>query len=188
MKNSRKTKTGLLAMALLISLIAAAVTVSAYDGTSDPLISLSYLEQYKATSIDPQITALNAKVTELEAKLNQLLSEQGPSETLTPPYTGVDTQGPASAEDVFTVLQLSYGQKVMCGESCELILRAGSAAVVLDANSLGGISDLTAAKDLAHGAAITPNHLLLVPRSDGRGVLVMSETAFIMVRGAYTIE
>ncbi|MBQ8746764.1 MAG: hypothetical protein IJZ08_02725, partial [Clostridia bacterium] len=107
MKNSRKTKTGLLAMALLISLIAAAVTVSAYDGTSDPLISLSYLEQYKATSIDPQITALNAKVTELEAKLNQLLSEQGPSETLTPPDTGVDPQGPASAEDVFTVLQLS---------------------------------------------------------------------------------
>lgn len=190
MKNLRKTKIGLLTMALFVSLIAAAVTVSAYDGTSDPLISLSYLEQYKATSIDPQIAALNTKVTELEAKINLLLAQGDAGDTGAPtdPVNPPDTVPVPDTNDVFTVLQLSYGQRVMCGESCELILRAGSAAVVLDSNSLGGISDLTAAKDLAHGAAITPNHLLLVPRSDGRGVLVMSETAFIMVRGAYTIE
>ncbi len=182
MKVTKKIRTVLLASALLISLIAASVAVYAYDGTTDPIISLSYLEQYKTTTIDPHIAALNAKVTELEGKLDQLLAS-----TPVAPDTG-DVPGVSAGESVFTVLELRAGQRIMCGESCELILRAGSAAVVLDANSLGGISDLTAAKDLAHGMPLTANHLLLVPRNDGRGVVVMSEIAYIMVRGAYTVE
>ncbi len=194
MKNTRKTKTVLLSLALVLSLLTAAVAVSAYDGTSDPLISLSYLKQFKATEIDPQLTDLLTRVTNLETKVDNL--EKIPTETDTAPVTGPETQTPVDTEPssssdasyTFTVLQLSFGQKIMCGESCELILRAGTACVILDANSLGGISDLTGAKDLSHGVPITANHLLLVPRADGRGVLVTSETAFIMVRGAYTIE
>lgn len=177
MKSSRKIKTVLLSAALLVSLVAAAFAVSAYDGTSDPLISLSYLEQYKTQQIDPQIKSLQSEITALENIVNQLLASGSAPEA--PSADGADT---------FDVLELHSGQKLMCGESCELILRAGTATVVLDANSLGGISDLTDAKDLVNGEALTANHLLLVPRSDGRGVLVTSETAFIMVRGDYTVE
>ncbi len=175
MKISRKIRIGILSAALLVSLIFAAVAVSAYDGTSDPLISLSYLEQFKAQKIDPQIQSLRSEITALETVVNQLLAN------------GAGSAQPA-ANATYTVLQLHYGQKVICGESCEMILRAGTASVILDAASLGGISDLTGAKDLANGEAVTPNHLLLVPRSDGRGVLVTSDTVFLMIRGEYTIE
>lgn len=177
MKSSRKIKAVLLLSAFLLSLLSAAFAVSAYDGTSDPIISLSYLEQYKTQQIDPQIKSLQSEITALENVVNQLLANGSA------PDTDSDT-----GANKYTVLELHSGQKLMCGESCELILRAGTATVVLGANSLGGISDLTGAKDLANGEAITANHLLLVPRSDGRGMLVTSDTAFIMVRGDYTVE
>ncbi len=176
MKIFKKTKTVILAAALLVSLVCAGAAVSAYDGTADPIISLSYLKQYKVTEIDPQIAALQSRVEALEATVAQLTDG------------GFSGGSAASGADVFTVLQLQYGQKIVCGESCELILRAGGASVVLSASSLGGISDLTGAKDLQNGQPLTPNHLLLVPRNDGRGVIVTSDSAFIMVRGDYYIE
>lgn len=175
MKFSKKVKTCILSAALLVSLLVASVAVSAYDGTSDPLISLSYLQQYKAQQIDPQVQSLKSELEALEKVVNQLLAGSG------------STSQPVE-NATYAVLQLQYGQRVVCGESCELILRAGTASVYLDPNALGGISDLTGAKDLANGENITPNHLLLVPRSDGRGVLVTSEIAYIMVRGEYTVE
>lgn len=36
--------------------------------------------------------------------------------------------------------------------------------------------------------AITVNHQLLVPRPDGRGIRITSGEAYVMIRGAYTIE
>ncbi|MBR4941935.1 MAG: hypothetical protein IKZ19_08055, partial [Clostridia bacterium] len=82
---------------------------------------------------------------------------------------------------VYTVVQLAAGQRVIAGESCEIILRSGTATVTLSAESLGGISDITAGVDLAAGVSVETNHLLLVPRNDGRGILITSEVAFIMI-------
>lgn len=177
MKFSKKMRATLLSLALVLTMLVSAVAVSAYDGMTDPIISLSYLQQYTAQNIDPQIQSLQNQITELKA-LVESLSSAG----------GIGTTAPVVDTTAFTVVQLQRGQTVIAGESCEIILRSGTAVVVLDAASLGGISDLTEGVDLASGAAVTLNHYLLVPRDDGRGIHITSDVAFVMIKGAYTIE
>ena len=93
------------------------------------------------------------------------------------------SQLPTGAE--MRVVELSAGQKLIAGAGAEIIVRAGS-AVVID-SELGGLSDVTAGKDLRKGETAPANHLLLVPRDDGRGIQAVS-AAIVMVRGAYTVE
>lgn len=177
MKFSKKRSIAILSAALVLSLITAAFAVSAYDGTTDPIISLSYLRQFKTTEIDPQILALQNEIRALQRKITELSGAQ----QQTPQTPVVQTGG-------FVVVQLENGQKIMAGESCELILRSGTATVILDQNSGGGISDLTDGKDLQNDEAVTLNHHLLVPRDDGRGIHITSAVAFLMIKGDYTIE
>ena len=174
MKFSKKMRTTVLLFAMVVTLLVSAVAVSAYDGISDPIISLSYLQQYIAQNVDSKILALQNQIAELKLSVDTLLSSS--------------TQTPATVPASFAVIQLQRGQTVIAGESCEIILRSGTAVVVLDAASLGGISDLTQGVDLANGTNVTPNHHLLVPRSDGRGIHITSDVAFVMIKGAYSIE
>ena len=174
MRFTKKMRAIIVSCALLLTLTVSAVAVYAYDGTTDPLISLSYLTQFKANEIDPKLAALQTQVSSLEETLQMLLSTGFP---------GTSDTGAG----VYTVVQLAAGQRVIAGESCEIILRSGTATVTLSAESLGGISDITAGVDLAAGVSVETNHLLLVPRNDGRGILITSEVAFIMIKGAYTI-
>jgi len=167
----------LLSSALLLSLLVTVVAVSAYDGTSDPIISLSYLRQYKVQEIDPQMAALQSEIQALQATVKQLSEVQS-----APPQTPVVNTGG------YNVVQLTFGQTVKAGESCEIILRAGTASVILDALSSGGISDLTEGVDLIDGQEVTLNHHLLVPRDDGRGIRITSDIAYIMIKGAYSVE
>lgn len=94
-----------------------------------------------------------------------------------------DADGGSSA--VFGAVSVEKGKKLIGGGGTELILRSGSAAAI--DNGADGLSDLTAGKDLKGGAPVTKNHLLLVPRDDGRGILAQSDI-WIMVKGAYTIK
>ena len=174
MKLTKKLRVTVLSLALILTMLVSAVAVSAYDGMADPIISLSYLQQYTAQNVDPKIQALQSQISELKA-LVETLSAGG-------------AQTPSVDTAAFSVVQLQYGQTVIAGESCEIILRSGTANVVLDAASLGGISDLTAGVDLANGTAVTPNHYLLVPRNDGRGIHITSDVAFVMIKGVYTVE
>lgn len=82
-------------------------------------------------------------------------------------------------------LQLQAGQKLIGGEGTEIILRSGE-AVAID-NGANGVSDLTDGKDLRSGNKISLNHLLMVPRADGRGLQATTE-GWVMIRGNYTIE
>ncbi len=83
------------------------------------------------------------------------------------------------------VVELSSGQSLIGYSGTEIILRSGDATVI--DSELGGLCDVTAGSDLAKGAEVPRNHLLLVPRDDGRGIKVTSN-AFIMVRGKFDIR
>jgi len=63
-------------------------------------------------------------------------------------------------------------------------LRSGTVTVIDAPN--GGLCDITAGKDLKKGEKISQNHLLIVPRSDGRGVKAETH-AVLMVRGGFAI-
>ncbi len=84
------------------------------------------------------------------------------------------------------VEELSNDQILECQAGAEIILRGGSASAI--ASQQGGLSDVTGGRDLQTGAIIPTNHLLIIPRSDGRGIQATSEKIWVMVKGAYEIK
>ncbi len=95
----------------------------------------------------------------------------------------ISSGGTASA--TYTVVEVSAGQKLLGKSGTEIILRSGEATAI--DNGANGVSDITAGKDLMTGQSVGQNHLLLVPKDDGRGIQATTDL-FVMVRGAYSIQ
>lgn len=89
------------------------------------------------------------------------------------------------ASDSYKAVQLTAGQKLIGNEGTEVILRSGEATAI--DNGANGVSDVTGAKDLMTGQSVAQNHLLLIPRSDGRGIRAITEI-WVLVRGSYSIQ
>lgn len=96
----------------------------------------------------------------------------------------VVTKSYVDSKSAFSPISLTAGQKLIGGEGCEIILRSGEATAI--DNGANGISDLTDGKDLITGNWVFLNHLLLVPRSDGRGIKATTDI-WVMVKGEYSI-
>ena len=91
------------------------------------------------------------------------------------------------ANQGFTVVNVEAGKTVICEAGTELILRMGQATVI--GSNRGGIADVTQGVDLADGTAVPPNHMLIVPLDDGRGVCIDKTTdAILMIKGGYKIQ
>jgi len=88
---------------------------------------------------------------------------------------------PQPGESGLQVYSLPAGAALLAGAGSELILRAGTVTVI--AAAAGGLADLTAGRDLQAGEEVSANHLLLVPREDGRGVEAVTD-AVLLVRGS----
>ncbi|MBQ9519065.1 MAG: hypothetical protein IJR59_04135 [Firmicutes bacterium] len=80
---------------------------------------------------------------------------------------------------------VSVGQTIIGGEGTELILRSGKGNIYIE--GVDGLVDSTTGKNLTTGDVATANHLMIVPRDDGRGVKV-TEAAWFLVKGDYTIQ
>jgi len=89
-------------------------------------------------------------------------------------------------EQGFTVVEAAKGQRILLGAGAEVIVRSGETLAI--SGELGGLADVTAAKDLTGGMQVTNQHLLISSRKDGRGLQVVSDVAFLLIRGGYTIE
>ncbi|MFO7152096.1 MAG: hypothetical protein DIU66_002505 [Bacillota bacterium] len=94
----------------------------------------------------------------------------------------LDSERGSSAE--LKVVSLSPGQQLVGDMGTEIILRSGK-AVVLDGAG-GGLSDVTDGKDLKKDEVVPANHLLIVPRDDGRGIVAQTNVV-VMVRGDFTV-
>ena len=176
MKVTKKIKNLLIVCALLISACVTAVAVHAYDGTSDPVISLSYLKQYIQTMIHPQINTLQSRIDALEIELESLRGEE----------TTVDPSD--FSLEQYTVLHVMQGAVVNASAACDIMLRAGEAEAVVPESSQGNLSDYTVGSEIADGQTIPLNHMILIARGDGRGIRVTSSEAYIMIRGEYTVN
>ncbi|WP_026476650.1 hypothetical protein [Alkaliphilus transvaalensis] len=120
---------------------------------------------------DPLVT-----VSFVEQKINQIKAYVD-DQIRTAPSTGGAT--------TLEVVNVGAGQTLVAGQGTEMILRSGRATAV--ASPGGGLSDVTAGRDITTGEVIPQNHLLIIPRADGRGAKAETATIF-MVRGSYRIE
>ena len=133
-----------------------AICVFAAPGTTDdPLVSLSYIKE----TIIPEIYSY----------VDQKVANNSGN----------------GAQDGFLVVDVKKGQKIKCGDGCEMILRMGSGKII--ASYYGGISDVTAGYDLGQGLDMPANHLLIAPLGDGRGI-EMTTDGKVMIKGTYTLE
>jgi hypothetical protein len=85
----------------------------------------------------------------------------------------------------FQVVNLPKGSTLIGDGGTEVVVRAGEVAAV--GSALGGLLDVTGGTDLASGSAVAKNHLVVIPRSDGRG-LRSAWDSVLMVRGGYTLR
>lgn len=95
-----------------------------------------------------------------------------------------------SASSKLVVAELKAGKTIYGFEGTEFIVRTGNVVSVAGVNG-DGLTDITAGADLQAGAPVSTNHLLLIARSDNRGLRLepgYKGTAYIMVRGKYEIR
>lgn len=90
-----------------------------------------------------------------------------------------------SSSNELVIVNLKQGEYLIGKAGTEMILRGGKAKAV--GSALGGLSDVTQGDDLGHDQMVPHNHLLIIPRDDGRGILATTDAIF-MVRGDYTVK
>jgi len=134
----------------------------AQPGTAnDPLVSQRY--------VDERIAELQTQIALLQTQISSLQQGQGT---------------PGNSQVVpFTPLFVPSGSILIAEAGVEFILRSGNAIVIAGPN---GLVDVTAGRDIANGHAISRNHLMLVPATDGRG-LSFSTDAWVMIKGGFTV-
>lgn len=98
--------------------------------------------------------------------------------------------GAGAGGSKLVVAELKPGKTIYGFEGTEFIVRTGKVVSVPGVNG-DGLTDITAGADLKAGVSVAPNHLLLIARSDSRGLRLepgYKGTAHIMVRGKFEIR
>ncbi len=156
--------------ALILVLTALVLGVSAdgvYSSQSDPLVSLSYVNDVLAPEIMSQVMA---KIEKEYVKISDITSANA---------------------GLYTQVTLKRGQTLMAASCCEMIALDGDATVTVTSaaniKAGAGINDLTGGTVLTNGTKLPINRYLVVPKPDGRGFTVTSATMNILVRGEYNI-
>lgn len=83
------------------------------------------------------------------------------------------------------VVELKAGQVLTGRAGTELIVRRGQASVIDPVGN--GIPDVTSGVDINAGNVVPINHLLVIPREDGRGIKAVSPVV-AMYRGGALIQ
>ncbi len=95
-----------------------------------------------------------------------------------------------SGGNKLVVVELTPGKTLYGFEGTEFIVRTGKVVSVAGVNG-DGLTDITAGADLKAGAPVDTNHLLLIARSDSRGLRLEPDfngKAYVMVRGQYELR
>lgn len=142
----------------VVIMFGATVVFSEPGSEVDPLVTLSYVDK---------------KIEQIRNYIDEKLS---------------GTSGPSTSSE-FIIVNVPKGQSLIFGGSSEAILRSGDARAIsriLDGID-NGLCDVTLGVDIRMDQQIKENHLLLTPRDDGRGVIAIKDSIFL-VRGAYEIK
>lgn len=95
------------------------------------------------------------------------------------------TKSYVDSRTAFQVVNVPKGQSLIGEGGTEIVLRGGKVTAIVSPQ--GGLLDVTGAADLVQGEQLKPQHLVIIPRTDGRGVQAQMD-AVLMVRGAFTLK
>jgi len=171
MSNSSKIVLAFLSgciLALMFTLSAVAIAAPDPGSPDDPLVTRSYVDRL---------------ISDLAAVSHGTLSAQQMESIVNAVVDRIVLQG-RGACDKFQPIHMTAGQLLIGEEGTELILRSGSATV--HTGGPDGLANVTFGIDVVHGEQISRNHLLIVPRSDGRGILATTGI-YVMIKGEFTI-
>lgn len=177
------TSTVLILTATMIVALGVGVLAASYDSSEDPLISLSYLTETFRPSIEKDY---KERIAVLEEKIAQLINDANTGAT-EPTSPAVPTDSKRDAMPGYEVVELQYGDCLYANAACDIMLRSGSAFCIAP-DATQGISDYTAGVEILNKDPLIKNHMCLIPRGDGRGIMATAQSVYVMVRGEYTID
>ncbi len=188
-------KTGLAAMAGMMAgmgIMFASAAGSQPGSEMDPLVTKSYVDQRIAaitgqTSIatptgGPAVPVDSEAVAQLQTDVGEL------THFIIDALTGIDSlKARMNAMDSgFIAVEVPAGKTVLLSGGAEIIVRSGKATTIQ--GTYGGLADVTSGADLKAGAAVANQHLLISSRTDGRGLQFKTQTAYLLIRGGYTVK
>lgn len=179
----KKNWKAVFAAAALLGVICAGAAAAAGSAGSqdDPLVTLSYLNDVFAPSLNAAVDrAVKANEDALRASLNAAI-DQWTAQLSGQPGGGSPGEGGA----VFHVVTLSNGQTLTGEVGCEVMLRVGTAACVSSGSP--GLIDMTGGSVLENGGALVKNHLYMIT-VETRDVKATAATVKVLVRGSYTVS
>ncbi len=163
----------------LLSALTVTVLAASYDSSEDPIISLSYLTEVFRPNL---VKEYEVKIAALEAKIDALSGgTYTPAETEPVPDTSA-----SAVSTTYEVIEMKYGDCLFAEGPIDILLRSG-AAICIAPNATQGISDYTEGVEIYNGENLTINHMCLIPRGDGRGIMATAQTVYIMVKGEYSL-
>lgn len=193
--SSKKKRSALIAASVLcvIAIVFPCfVLATDYVPENDPLVTLSYMKDVFGPSlkqeIKDEIRAEAASDAEKDPETDTKTEIE--TETEETPAQGEDTADDAAPVNVgYAVVELLAGQKLSSKSgTVELIVRPGSSAVAFSEIPENGLSDISEMKEVLNGEEVGINHALIIPRNDGRGIVITSDKAYVLVRGDYIVE
>lgn len=164
------------ALALSAVLLGTVAALATGGDQSDPLVTLSYLNQ---TAIPQIVKQVEESAAVKQAELTRTFTEQINQYRQQGGQTGGISGGSAS----YTLVSMSSGQVMSLGVGCEALLRIGT--VTVRADSTPALIDLTTGGTINTGASLTRNHLYLCTIPDRS--LTASSDVKLLVRGTYSI-
>ena len=188
--------TSIMVAALMITGLGA--IAAEYGSQSDPLVTLSYIEQVllpKAKEdVDDQVKDaledyeddLSDQTKSIEKYIDKKLrsfasgdvDEALVEEIAQVIVQQIDTTAPSNAP--WAMVDVPAGYRVVCETGVQVILRAGQAGCN------GSLVDLSNGEGLADGGALAANHLYA---ADGQGTAVFTaQGCTLLISGGYTIQ
>ena len=96
-----------------------------------------------------------------------------------------ELNGTGAIGDSYVPVNVEAGFILIGEEGTEIILRSGQAEGYTDGAE--GVVNATTGEEVTNGTKINKNNLLIIPRSDGRGVKCATNSWFI-IKGGYSIR
>lgn len=89
------------------------------------------------------------------------------------------------------LVTLNQGETLMAKGITEIVVISGDSTALITASANvqagEGLIDITDGNVVINGALVKPNHQIIIPKADGRGIIATSGSVSLLVRGEYTV-